>query len=206
MDATAHTQDRSGPISPDLVQRIARRRSTAPRHLVTPGPTPDELRQIVEAAGAAPDHGGLRPCRILLISDEARGRLAALFREAEREMDPDASPEAIERATERALHSPTLLAVIVHSSPSSPDVPLIEQYASAGAALGYALLAADLLGYGAMAVSGRKVRSHVLRTAFALADQEDLLCFLAIGTPAKKRPPRPAAEHGLLLRTWEPPA
>jgi nitroreductase len=55
-----------------------------------------------------------------------------------------------------AFYAPVPLAVISRLQ-ENDEVPKIEQRASAGAALGYAVLAADLLGYGAMAVSGRKI-------------------------------------------------
>jgi nitroreductase len=87
----------------------------------------------------------------------------------------------------------------------SDEVPEIEQRASAGAALGYVVLAADLLGYGAMAVSGRKVATAAMHRAFELADNEKLLCFVGIGTPAKVKgdPPDPDPD---LLQTWHPNA
>jgi nitroreductase len=81
------------------------------------------------------------------------------------------------------------------------EVPEIEQRASAGAALGYVVLASDLLGYGAMAVSGRKVATQVMRRAFKLANNEVLLCFVGIGTPAKDKGAPPEPDPGL-LQTW----
>jgi nitroreductase len=78
-------------------------------------------------------------------------------------------------------------------------VPLIEQHASAGAALGYALLAADCLGYGAMAVSGEKLGTSAMREAFGLASDELLLCFIALGTAEKTKGPRAVSAR---LRRW----
>jgi hypothetical protein len=77
------------------------------------------------------------------------------------------------------------------------EVPEIEQRASAGAALGYVVLAADLRGYGAMAVSGRKVATQAMRHAFHLADNEELLCFVRIGTPTKLKG---ASMHATMLQ------
>jgi hypothetical protein len=69
------------------------------------------------------------------------------------------------------------------------------------------VLAADLLGYGAMAVSGRRVATAAMRRAFKLANNEELLCFVGLGTPRKVPrkvkgvPPEPAPG---LLQTWHP--
>jgi nitroreductase len=103
-------------------------------------------------------------------------------------------------AREKARHAPVLLAVISRVQENA-EVPEIEQRASAGAAVGYVVLAADLLGYGAMAVSGRKVATQAMRRAFRLADNEELLCFVGIGTPGKSKGAT-AEPDPELLQTW----
>ncbi|MBJ6128142.1 nitroreductase family protein [Microvirga splendida] len=187
-----------------LLHRICTRRSTPPRHLAAPGPSEDEIRMIVQAACRAPDHMGLKPFRFIVIPPDRRDALADAFEAAERELDPDIAGEKLERAREKASHAPMLLAVISRVQ-ENMEVPEIEQRASAGAALGYVVLAADLLGYGAMAVSGRKVATKAMHRAFRLANNEGLLCFVGIGMPAKVKgpPPEPDPE---LLRTWQPDA
>ena len=54
-----------------------------------------------------------------------------------------------------------------------------------------------------MAVSGRKVATRAMRRAFRLAGNEELLCFVGIGTPAKEQGEllEPDPE---LLQTWNP--
>jgi nitroreductase len=185
-----------------LLLRIAGRRSTPPRCLIAPGPSESEIEQIVRAACAAPDHKGLQPFRFEWIGIEDRSRLAEAFEVAERELNPEASPEVLARERERAQHAPILLALIVCEQEC--DVPIIEQRASAGAALGYALLAADCLGYGAMAVSGEKLATAALRGAFGLEANERLLCFIAVGTPEKRRGPRDEPDLAVRLQRWDP--
>lgn len=187
-----------------LLHRLCMRRSTPPRHLTAPGPTDEEIQLLVRAASRAPDHQRLKPFRFLIISSDDREALADVFEAAERELDPSIGGERLERAREKARHAPVLLAVISRLQ-KSDEVPEIEQRASAGAALGYVVLAADLLGYGAMAVSGRKVATAAMHRAFELADNEKLLCFVGIGTPAKVKgdPPDPDPD---LLQPWHPNA
>jgi nitroreductase len=184
-----------------LLERMWARRSTPPRHLVAPGPTDEEIRMLVRAASRAPDHMHLEPFRFVAIPPEEREALADVFVAAERELDPGIGDEDVRRTRERAHHAPILLAVISRVQ-ENDAVPAIEQRASAGAALGYVLLAADLLGYGAMAVSGRKVATEAMRRAFSLGDNEDLLCFVGIGTATKGRrtPPEPPPGAGRQTR------
>lgn len=65
------------------------------------------------------------------------------------------------------------------------------------------IVMAGLLGFGAMAVSGRRLTTRAMRSAFVLADNEELLCFVGIGTAAKGRvaPPEPDQD---LLQPWRP--
>jgi hypothetical protein len=130
--------------------------------LVAPGPSEDEIRQLVRAALRAPDHQRLKSFRFFVIDPYGREALADAFEAAERELNPSVGGEKLERAREKAFHAPVLLAVISRLQ-ENDEVPEIEQRASVGAALGYVVLAANLLGYGAMAVSGRKVATQVMR-------------------------------------------
>jgi hypothetical protein len=127
-----------------LLHRLCMRRSTPPRHLTAPGPTDEEIQLLVRAASRAPDHQRLKPFRFLIISSDDREALADVFEAAERELDPGIGGEKLEQAREKARHAPVLVAVISRLQ-KSDEVPEIEQRASAGAALGYVVLAADLL-------------------------------------------------------------
>jgi nitroreductase len=157
---------------------------------------------MMRAASRAPDHQRLRPFRFLVIPPGARAALADLFEAAERELDPAVEDEELQRVRERAHHAPVLLTLVSRVG-EHDAVPVIEQRASAGAALGYTLLAADLLGYGAMAVSGRRLTTIAMRNAFRLAANEELLCFVGIGTAAKSRG-APLEPDRTLLQVWSP--
>lgn len=155
----------------------------------------------MRTASRAPDHQRLQPLRFLLIAPDARETLADVFEAAERELDPSIGDEKLARAREKSPRAPVLLAVISRLQ-ENDEVSEIEQRASAGAALGYMVLGADLLGYAAMAVSGRNVATQVMRRAFKLADNEVVLCFVGLEhlRRTKGRHPSPTrafSRHGL---------
>jgi nitroreductase len=187
-----------------LVEQLAARASIPPRRLQAPGPDSAEIDLIIRAAIATPSHGGLRSFRLVVIEERQRPTLSQLFRQAKLEECPGADEEDLQRAAGKAFHAPTLILLIARAFPDHPDIPLIEQHASAGAAMSAMLSAAHLLGYGAMAVSGDKMVADALRTAFGLALYEHALCFIAIGTPSApardKR--RPSIED--VSTTWRP--
>ena len=62
---------------------------------------------------------------------------------------------------------------------------MVEQWLSAGAALGNILSAAHLLGRGAMMLSGSRCKDAELRAALGLGDEEFLAGFVSIGTIGK---------------------
>ena len=193
------------PCAHAVVAAILRRRSISPRRLLAPGPGEGHVRLLVEAALAAPDHGRLRPIRFIAIGNDDRRSLAMVFVAGTRELAPDMPDDALQRDAEKAHHAPCLLAVVAHIVEDQHIIPATEQWIAIGAAVENVLLAAEDLGYGAMIVSGQKVRTKALREAFGLASDEHLVGFIALGTP--ESPPRPAdrpaaGEH---LAHWVPP-
>ena len=47
--------------------------------LTDPGPTPQQLENLYQAALRAPDHGNLKPFRFIIIAGDARQQLGAIF-------------------------------------------------------------------------------------------------------------------------------
>lgn len=165
---------------------IGSRHSVAPKRLLSPGPDEAQLRQMVEAAACAPDHRGLRPWRLIRIADHQRDALADLFEACLRDRAADHEPPLDEsdvaKSREKAHRAPVLLLAVLKAAPDDPEVPITERAVTLGAALMNLLLAAHGLGYGAMLTSGRAVRSARFARALALADDEQAVCFVSIGT------------------------
>lgn len=178
---------------------IHSRRTVLPRWLGPPGPDAAQLRLILDAAAAAPDHRQLLPWRFVLVSAAARARLGAAFAQALRERDPAAPADALVRAEEKAHHAPVLLLAVARLSDEAPSdatgsaagtvVAPLERLVSAGCALQNMLLMAHALGFGAALTAGQAMASEPLRRLFALAPAEQALCFLSIGTPLRRPHP-----------------
>lgn len=181
-DAEIGTRQDRAMAKAELITLLLSRRSLPPRRLIEPAPDRAHLETILSAAATAPNHGGLRNFRVIEIAPDARPQLCVLFETAERELNPDATTEDLERAREKASHAPMLLLFVLRAYEEHPDIPTIEQHASAGAALGNMLLAIHALGFGAMAVSGHKLATKAFRKAFKLQSFEHALCFIALGT------------------------
>ncbi|MEY4099982.1 MAG: hypothetical protein RL300_1153, partial [Pseudomonadota bacterium] len=77
---------------------IHSRQHVAPRRLVDPGPSPEQLKSILGAAAAAPDHGQVLPWRFVVVPADKRELLADVFGLALQDRDPKATPEQINNA------------------------------------------------------------------------------------------------------------
>lgn len=190
--------------SATLLHTLLNRRSARPKRLVLPAPTEADLQTIIAAGLRGPDHGQLRPWRLVQISD--REALAQAFMAAEVELRPDGGAEMEERARTRAQNGPCLLVLIARIDQAQPEIPVHEQWAAIGASLNQMLLAAEALGFAGGILSGRKTQTMALRTALELGDDESIVGFITLGTLTGKSAPVPArgAEPSLFLTRWPP--
>jgi nitroreductase len=183
---------------------IAHRQTILPKRLAEPGPDESQLDQIFRAAGAAPDHNERLPWRFVIIPASQRERLAVAFASSLRERDPLATAEQLEQAREKAFRSPTLLLAVVDTGSPDDDIPPAERYISAGSAIQNMLLMATAQGFGSSLTSGKAMESKGLRDLFALRDTEHAVCFVSIGTAAKRKPPRARPDPARFVSTLGP--
>ena len=186
-----------------LLAAMLSRRSISPRRQAWPGPSAVQLRQMVQAALRAPDHGRKLPWRLIEFDDSRRADLAQLFEDEKRRRTPDAGVQDIERARAHATQTPAMLAFVVRPVPDS-KVPDHEQWLSAGAALGHLLLAAHAMGFGAIVLSGERCKDEILRRSLGIAPEETLAGFVSIGTMASPAPPVVPVDVERVLSTWTP--
>ena len=172
--------------------------------MVGPGPSEDELRQILEVAMRVPDHGKLAPWRSVIVGKEQREHFALLLRQALQEEDPCAGPAHHEKADQFARQGEAL--VVVLSSPvQNHKIPVWEQELSAGAAAMNLLHAAHAMGYVAGWITGWEAYSPKVNAAFA-APGERIAGFIYIGSPGRELEERPRPDPERIVRNWHPPS
>lgn len=169
---------------------ISARQNTSPKRLGDPGPNPEQLNQFFKASAAAPDHGLLRPWRLVLIPVHRRADLAEAFALALVDRDPTATLAQIEAAREKAQRAPCLILAIARLGFSEPPTPVLEQMVSVGAAIQNLLLSASSYGFGSGLTSGQAMQSRRMRDLFQLTAGEEAVCFINIGTVIKRKAPR----------------
>lgn len=187
---------------------IHSRQNVSPRRLNEPGPSPQQLQDILGTAAAAPDHGQLVPWRFVVVPRAQRERLAEVFGLALVDRDPNATPAQIENADEKAYRAPFLMLAIArltdreaqagsatgrgaqHPESTEPEVSDAERLVSFGCAIQNIVLSAHAAGFGTGLTSGQALASPRLRALFGLRENEQAVCCINIGTVTKHKAPR----------------
>jgi nitroreductase len=189
----------SGTMPDVLLSCLAARRHVALRRLVAPGPDAADLTRIAAAAAQAPDHGRLRPWRLILIPQDKRAALGEAFADALVRRDPDAGEAERRAAFDKAFHAPCLLVVVLAQRRDTPAVPREEQLVALGCAVQNALLAAGALGFASGLASGAAMDAPGMRVLLRLAPHERAILFIGIGTAASEKPPRARPDAAAVL-------
>ena len=171
------------------------RRSGSAKRMTEPGPSAEQLRQILAAGMRAPDHGKLAPWRFILFEGEARRLAGAAIAAAYRVKYPDARPEHVDAERDRLLRAPLVIAVVSRAGPHA-KIPEWEQVLSAGAAAMALVVAAHALGYGANWITEWYAYDRGVLDAFGLKPHERIAGFIHIGRPPHppEDRPRPALD------------
>jgi nitroreductase len=171
-----------------LVSELMRtRHHISPKRLVDPGPTEEQKKIILEAAGTAPDHGLVTPWHFYEVSDSGRALLGRVFSHNLKERDPGATPEQLDEAHSKALRGPYLLMVVAKYGTGDNNIPRNEKLISAGCAIQNVILTAHAMGYGAGLSSGHALYSPEMKKLFKLQGDDEPLVFITIGTVIKHK-------------------
>ena len=171
--------------------------------MVGPGPTDDELRQILEIAMRVPDHGKLTPWRFVVVGKEQRDHLAVLLHQALQAEDECAGPAHHEKEDQFAQQGEALVVVISSPIPNH-KIPVWEQELSAGAAAMNLLSAVHALGYVGGWITGWRAYSPIVNAAFAKRG-ERIAGFVFIGSPGRELEERPRPNPAQIVKKWAPP-
>jgi nitroreductase len=165
------------------------RRSRPAKTLIAPGPSADQLQEILTAAARSPDHGKLEPWRFIVIPQAAMARLADLTEAAGARLGK--AEEDILKG--RSQFDQGIFAVaVIEVQQAHPKIPPVELTYSAGAVCLSLLNAALAAGWGANWLSGWASHDEEWRTqAFSLAENESVAGIIHIATEKSAPPERP---------------
>lgn len=187
---------------PDSLDFLRNRRSVPAAQLQPPGPTPDELREIVATAIRVPDHGKLTPWRLIAFTGDAGARYGEALAALHVQVDPGVSGKKLAKDRERFAHSPVVLAVIARIDEHHLKIPAQEQLLSAGCLAFNLLLAAQAMGFGAQWLTGWSCYEPEAGKLLGLADGERAIAYIHIGNRGAEPPERNRAAVDEILSAW----
>lgn len=185
----------------ETLQAIVTRRTVPQAAMGEPGPDATQLAQLVAAANAAPDHGVLRPFRLLLVQGEGRAALGRLFAEALLAAEPGTAAAELERQRVGPMRAPLIMVVVLTPVPSA-KVPAVEQLACAAAAAQNVLLAAHAQGLAGKWSTGKNAYDPVVKAGLGLLPNEEIVAFIYLGGIAEAYRPQPRPAAPVQVALW----
>ncbi|MEO1720191.1 MAG: nitroreductase [Pseudomonadota bacterium] len=187
----------------DVLQTLLTRRSSKPALMQEPGPSNDELEQILTAAMRVPDHKKLTPWRFITLTGDAREAFGhAACGVLETESSEPISDVRRQTERERLMRAPCVVVAI--AAPHRTEVvPEREQILSAGAACFNLCLAANALGYGTAWLTEWLSYSDGIAKVLQLADHEVVAGFIYIGTVTEAQPDRDRPRVSERWSAWQ---
>ncbi len=163
--------------------------------LTEPSPSTEQLQAIYRTALRAAYHGNLKPWRFLTVSGTDREALGDVYLQAARQDNPALSDAQCQRYRQMPLRAPVIVVAIARCC-QHPKVPESEQLIAAGAAVQNMLNAAFAQGVGAYWRTGELAYHDSVRSALGLEQNEHIIGYLYLGTPAgrQKTAPEPVLE------------
>jgi len=173
-------------------------RSSQPR-LGSPAPSGAALENIMQAALRAPDHACLTPWRFIVCQNKGLEKLGSLFEQSA--IANDKSQKEIDRSVQLPHRAPMIIVAIAKYI-EHEKVPKVEQIASASCAVMAMQMAAVAQGFNGMWRSGSYAHCELVREGLGLAEDDELVGFLYLGTPLFEPAPKPQRNSDDFFEYW----
>lgn len=184
-----------------ILNLLKTRKSASAKSMAAPGPTQQQLAEILDMAVRVPDHGKLAPWRFILWENEARAGFGEAMKARWKELHPDHGEASLDFIRSLFLRAPAVLAVVSTAS-EHPKIPVWEQQLSSGAVCMNILLAATAMGLGCQWNTDWIAYDAEIAKAMGLKPHEKVAGFIYLGSPAAPLEDRPRPDAKALLTQW----
>jgi len=189
------------PANQALRDYLKTRRSVGIGFLKDPGPTAEELNEILAIGTRVPDHGKFEPWRLVVISGDARvaaGEMLAAIRKARM---PEIDEASLEIERKQFLPAPVTVGVILSPKPN-PKAPEMEQLLSAGNVCFNLSHAAFALGFAASWTNRWYGFDTEAQQMLGARGGERFVGFVHIGTPTTVIEDRDRPDLSKVVTHW----
>lgn len=140
------------------------------------------IEEIIEAACWAPSHFNTQPWTFIVMTGAGREKLGGGYARVAKAKANDITEEQLEKERAKALRSPVVIAAVCTPS-GDKRATLVEELAATQAAVQNLLLAAHAKGLGAIWRSGDPIYHPLMKEAFGLNAEQQLVGLIYIGYP-----------------------
>ena len=186
----------------ELSEFLLKRRSVVVRNMAEPGPSSEDLENIMRAGMRVPDHGRLTPWRFLVIRGDARIKMGKILGEAFKKENPDCIDEQDEIEEERFIRAPAIIAVISRTNPEH-KIPEWEQILSSGAACQTMLIAAQSMGFASQWLTEWYSYDDDVKRAIGAGPEDKIAGFLHLGNGTSELSDRARPDYDEIVSNWE---
>ena len=187
-----------------ILSLLKTRRSASAKAMGEPGPTPEQIAEILACGARVPDHGKLTPWRFILWEGEARAAFGKAMRTRWAALHPEHGEQTLGFVEGMFLRAPVVIGVI-STAAEHPKIPVWEQQLSAGAVCQNMLLAATALGVGCQWNTDWIAYDAEIATIMGLAPHEKVAGLIYLGTATSPYEERPRPELSSLITHWAAP-
>jgi nitroreductase len=193
------------PANQAMLDYLLTRRSVGMAFLQEPGPTPEQLEQMLTIATRVPDHGKLAPWRLILISGDDRAAAGEALARIVAAKNPAVEPVQLDLERRQFLPAPLTVGVLSTTKPH-PKIPEFEQLLSASNVAFNLVHAAYAMGFAAQWVTRWYSYDDEAAAALGARPGERFVGFVHIGTPTAVIEDRPRPALADVVTRWTPAA
>ena len=190
------------PANAPLRDYLKTRRSVGIGFLKEPGPTPEELDEILTIGVRVPDHGKVTPWRLIVISGDDRIKAGEKLAAIAKANNPALDEASLDNERRQFLPAPVTIGVIFSHKPLN-KAPELEQLLSAGSVAFNLVHAAFALGYAASWVTRWFAFDTAAQQMLGARGGERFVGFVHIGTPSVAIEDRDRPDLGKVVSRWQ---
>ena len=189
--------------SQETLELLMLRRSLTVKDMVHPGPSEEQIKQILKIGSRVPDHKKQVPWRFLTFEKSIRGKFGKILRTIFAKNNPKTNEKILDFEENRFLRAPLVIAVISTADKDNPKVPEWEQILTAGAVCQNILIASNAMGYASQWLTEWYAYDKVVLKELNLNPNERIAGFIYIGAASKQPKERGRPDLANLVKKWE---
>ena len=189
------------PVNAALRDYLKTRRSVGIGFLKEPGPTPEELNEILTIGVRVPDHGKFVPWRLIVIEGDARARAGEKLAVIQKARNPALDDASLDNERRQFLPAPVTIGVLLSPKPN-PKAPEMEQLLSAGNVCFNLSHAAFALGFAASWTNKWYGFDPEAQQMLGARGGERFVGFVHIGTPTTVIEDRDRPDLSKVVTRW----